>query len=85
MKIYAVKDVKAETFNNPFFQKNDITALRALSLEVNRADPGNVVYTHPQDFDLYELGDYDPDTGEITSISPVLVANGRTLVNKEPK
>jgi len=38
-------------------------AIRSFSDEVNRKDPENQLFNHPDDFDLYELGEFDDNTG----------------------
>lgn len=80
MNIYAVKDTKAGLFNAPFFQTNNVTALRTFALEVNRADPNNVLYNNPEDFELYCLGEFDNETGVIKPESkPNIIGTATTL------
>lgn len=84
MNVYSVKDTKARSFSPPFFQLNHTTALRAFALEVNRADPQNVVYNNPDDFEIYFVGTFDPDTGVITGQEPDLIGTALKLA-KEAK
>lgn len=62
--IVAVKDRAAETFGRPMFVPAIGVALRSFSDEINRNDPNNQLYNHPDDFDLYELGTFDDSTAE---------------------
>lgn len=62
--IVAVKDRAAETFGRPMFVPAIGVALRSFSDEINRNDPNNQLYNHPDDFDLYELGSFDDSTAE---------------------
>ena len=59
MEIYAVQDIKAATFNTPFFQPTDVHALRAFKAEVNRADNNNMMYLYSEDFALWHIGTYE--------------------------
>jgi hypothetical protein len=38
-------------------------AIRSFSDELNRSDADNQLYNHPDDFDLYEFGVFDDNTG----------------------
>jgi hypothetical protein len=62
--IVAVKDRAAETFGRPMFVPAIGVALRSFSDEINRNDPNNQLYNHPDDFDLYDLGTFDDSTAE---------------------
>lgn len=79
MKIYAVLDNKAKTFNAPFFQPNQVAAVRAFNMEVNRADPLNAIHQHPEDFDLYYIGDYNTETGQLLPHEPELLVTAIKL------
>lgn len=65
MKIYALKDNKLG-FMNPMALQNDELAIRAYSNMIN-ANDGSMVSVNCEDFDLYCLGDYNQDSGVITS------------------
>jgi len=38
-------------------------AIRSFSDEINRVAEDNQMYNHSDDFDLYELGEFDDNTG----------------------
>jgi hypothetical protein len=59
----SVKDRAAEAYARPMFVPSSGVAIRSFSDEINRADPENQLYNHPDDFDLYEFGDFDDSTG----------------------
>lgn len=61
MYLYSIRDVKAETFDTPFPAAKDVVAVRMFSDLVNRKD--NLIGQHPEDFELYRLGFFDPATG----------------------
>lgn len=66
--IYAIRDQKAETFDTPFPAVKNTVAIRMFADLVNRQD--NLVGQHPEDFDLYQLAFFDPETG-LFKASPV--------------
>jgi len=75
--IVAVRDRAADTFGRPFFVSAVGQAIRSFSDEVNRADKDNPLWNHPEDFDLYELGSFDDDSGDLVSIKPRMVCVGK--------
>jgi hypothetical protein len=38
-------------------------AIRSFSDEINRNNADNQLFNHPDDFDLYELGEFDDNSG----------------------
>lgn len=77
-KIYAVQDVKAVYFLPPICLKSDGEAKRFFSDAVN--DKQTVVGVHPEDFRLYNLGEFDDNSGKITAVEPLFLANGVDFV-----
>ena len=64
LKIYAIKD-KAMGFTDIFLCNGKYEAMRRLNDAVNNQQT-NIISQHPGDFSLFELGDFDQDTGAIT-------------------
>jgi hypothetical protein len=60
-------------------------AIRSFSDEVNRKDPENQLHNHPDDFDLYELGEFDDNTGLFAlHEQPKLLSLGKQVkINQE--
>lgn len=85
INIYAVRDEKAGLFNQPFCQKNHTVAIRAFSMEVNRDDPGNVLFHNPEDFTLYELGSFDEDNGALLRTDKPQPVATATSLKKEAR
>lgn len=82
MNIYALRDKKSEKFSRPFFEHNDVTATRAVRAAVNDPQTGNQYYTHPDDFTLFRIGNYNDDTGGIApEAQPQLICECTVLVN----
>jgi len=61
LKAFSIRDAKAETFNQPFFQKTHGEAERSFQQLVR--DPKSTVSQFPEDYDLYYLGTYDDQKG----------------------
>lgn len=75
LQIYAVHDSKAETFGRPVFQNTVGEAVRAFSDECSNDQ--SMLYNHPEDFNLYKLGEYDQGTGLFSTLVPVHIAAAR--------
>lgn len=81
MNIYAMQDVKANAFGQPFFSPNDGLALRSVSDLV--ADRNSMPAKHPQDFNIFKLGVYDDNSGRIEANAvPVFVAKCLDFVSQ---
>jgi hypothetical protein len=77
--VVSVRDRAADNFGTPFFVVARGQAIRSFSDEVNRQAADNPLYNHADDFDLYELGEFDDDTGLFTTGTPVQIAIGKDL------
>lgn len=62
LKIFTVYDSKVEAYKTPFFAQSKGAALRDWSDAVN--DPQTMFHRHPEDYVLFELGEYDDQTGQ---------------------
>ena len=80
--IYAVRDTKAEAFMQPLFFNAEGIARRSFSEAVN--DSKSIIGKYPGDFDLYKLGTFDDESGEIHSHLPKNLVNGASLVEAVP-
>lgn len=69
-KIFAIRDRATDSFGNPMFLVSTGQAIRSFTDEVNRAEKDNQLYQHPDDFDLYMLGEYDTSTASFTTNGP---------------
>lgn len=76
-KVLAVRDRAIDAFGQPMFSPNVGGAVRAFGDEVKRAAEGNQLNKHPEDFDLYIIGDFDDATGELIPQRPEQVAIGK--------
>lgn len=82
LKIFSVRDQKTEIYNQPFYQKTHGEAERSFRQLVN--DPKSTINAHPQDFDLYYLGDYDDNSGKMAPCdTPQHVIKAVDCITKE--
>lgn len=77
--VVAVRDRASDTFGNPFYVVSRGQAIRSFSDEVNRSASDNMLFQHPEDFDLYVLGSFDDDTGMFDTGVPEMIAIGKDL------
>lgn len=63
-KVFVVHDSKAEAYGMPMFMDSTGVAMRSFTDEVNRTDGQSMVAQHPEDFTLFEIGQYDEQKGE---------------------
>uniref|UniRef100_A0AAU8AYL0 Nonstructural protein n=1 Tax=Dulem virus 166 TaxID=3145643 RepID=A0AAU8AYL0_9VIRU len=68
--IYAIRDAKVG-FLSLTVEQNDAVALR--NFEHAKLNAQSLMFSHPGDFDLYKLGNYNTDTGEIIPLLPTPV------------
>lgn len=81
LKIFAVKDTRAEAFMNPFFCRTAGEAERAFSDEANKKE--NPFNLHPTDYCLFELGSYDQISGVITpDQAPRVIGTADSFIQK---
>lgn len=75
--IVAVLDLKVTSFARPFFVASVGVAMRSFADEVNRNAADNIMFHHPSDFVLYELGVFDDEVGKFNGLDgPKIIAHG---------
>jgi len=84
LKIVAMRDRAADVFAAPNFVASIGGAIRSFADEVNRKAEGNVLNAHPEDFDLFELGEYDDQSASFMLLdNPRQIAIGKDLKRAE--
>lgn len=84
--IISVHDKKAETYSAPFYPPSKGVAIREFIDIVNKPDENSLYYKHPDDFDLYYLGDFDDQSAKFTMLDvPELLINGLTAKQSAPE
>lgn len=79
LQILAIKDVKVNAFMQPFFMRTNEEAIRAFTTTVN--DPTTQFNKHPEDFHLYNLGEFDEIDGTIESQEPIQKCHAMAVIN----
>lgn len=78
--IVSVKDRAADVFNRPFFVPHRNVAIRDFTDEVNRVAADNQLNKHPDDFDLYLMGQFNDNTGEFLLSEAILLVRAKDLL-----
>lgn len=73
LKIYTIRDAKAECYLAPFTFRTDGEAIRAFGDSV--ADGKTQLSQHPEDYYLLRVGEFDVEKGVLTSCPPVSLAS----------
>ncbi|UDN67868.1 nonstructural protein [robinz microvirus RP_160] len=74
-RCYSVKDLKAAAFAPPFFLGRDEVAVRTFRDALE--DKSHPMSAHPEDYELFYLGEFDDERGSLTGASaPVFLCNG---------
>ena len=76
LKVFAVKDLQVNAYGTPMFLQATGQAIRSFTDEVNRAADDNLMYKHPDDYTLSELGEFDTETGTFSTDTPRVIASG---------
>jgi len=64
LKVFSIYDSKAEAFSNPECIPSKGEAIRGFAAAAN--NPQTQIGKYPADFTLFEIGEYDTDTGTVT-------------------
>lgn len=80
-----VHDVKGETYSQPWFTPTAAAAVRSFTDLVNDPQRGQTVFSHPEDYVLYEMGSFDDSTGQFTSHPiPKHLVSGSSVKKEKP-
>lgn len=78
--IFVMRD-QLTGYMNPFTLINEAVAIRDFKIIIN--DKTQKFYFNPSHFDLYKIGEFDSETGEISSIEPTIVITGLSVKETE--
>lgn len=78
-KVVCIRDRAVDAFSAPFYSQSVGSAIRSFTDEINRGDANNNMFRHPDDFDLYLLGEFDDATGMFHCKTPEQIAIGKDL------
>lgn len=84
MKLFSVRDIKAQVFHKPFFLNNITDAVRSFEVAVN--SPETQFHLFPQDFELLAIADFNEITGELNVLEiPERIAHAMDVKHKPEK
>lgn len=64
-KVCSIYDSKADAWMRPFVAQSTNAAIRSFGDEVNSSSRDSMVAAHPEDYCLYELGEWDERDGKL--------------------
>jgi len=81
MNVYAMYDHAIQAFGIPLFYQTDKAAIRAFTDEINRDSATNLLYLHPEDYELFAIGTFDDNTAKFDQGQPLakLIAHGKAV------
>ncbi len=68
IKMFSIFDAKTNVFSRPFYSLTTGEATRTFTDAVS--DNNSMMNRHPEDYFLYEIGQYDDSNSELVSIPP---------------
>lgn len=83
--VYTIHDSAAEAFMRPFFAQSSGAAIRSFSDLVNGTERDHPVAAHPEDYTLFEIGQFNERTGQLVSCEPRSLGNGITFLVLTPQ
>lgn len=82
--ILCVRDQKVGAYGEPFTAPSLAAAVRSIKSAVE--DGKSDISKYPEDFDLYQVGEYSPIDGKLTAFdSPVHLTSALAFVNNNVK
>lgn len=79
--MYAIRDQKVGFMVPPMCDQSDQSAVRNFSYSINGND--GVMNYSPADFDLFKIGEFDTEKGEIIPCMPENICSGISVYNEK--
>ncbi len=76
MLLFTVYDSKSCIHTPPFTALTKADAMRRFGQSVNDKQNPSMISMYPQDFALFQVGEFDETTSEITSSTPINLGSG---------
>ena len=82
LDIFAIRDIKAQTYGNPSYFTYKGEAIRAF--QDIMSNPNAPFIKHPEDYELFKLGSIDDNTGELIGMKmPEFIIKATDFANKK--
>ncbi len=78
LQLFSLFDIVGNAFGAPFVAVNKESALRSVISESQNPAAGPL-YSHPTDFRVFYLGEFDNESGEFAVTTPHFLANVATV------
>lgn len=75
--VYSIRDVHTG-FMSPTIEQNDACAMRNFRHAVMNS--ATLMSSHPKDYSLYKVGEFDSETGRIVDCLPELITDAFSLI-----
>lgn len=79
--VCSVFDSAVQLYGRPIFFRARAEAVRSFTAEVNRGGADNVLSQHPDDYALFQLGEFSEETGLFVQVGPALIVRGKDVYN----
>lgn len=83
MILVSVKDKKVGFFHPPYCVHSKAVAIRGFGDAVMK--PGSDLNSHPEDFTLFMVGEFNTDKGVVTPVDPVSICCGLDFAQEAEK
>nr|QJB20126.1 MAG: nonstructural protein [Microvirus sp.] len=80
LHICSIYDSASELFGRPFYVAAIGQATRSFQDEIKREDPQNELHKHPDDYTLFQLGEFNDNTGEFNTFPPKQILRGKDVI-----
>lgn len=74
--VYSMRDSVSGLYNNPTFEQSDLIAIRSFKFAVNKNE---FLQFNAHDVDLFKIGEFDNETGEMFPCTPQKLADGVSM------
>lgn len=79
LHIFVIRDSATDSYGNPMFMVSSGQAVRGFTDAINKPDVDKMLFEHPDDFELFELGSFDTNTATFDVHQPVSVTTGKMV------
>jgi len=74
--VYSIFDNKMQIYMAPYTAPNDAVAIRLFKQGIRQ--PG-MIHNEPEDYSLWKIGNWNPDTAEISATASTCIAKAHEL------
>lgn len=81
LNVYSVFDSKLAMYDFPFYFSSDAAAIRGFGDEVNNPQSQKPWCRHPEDYQLFKIGEFDNDLGQLVAKAPLALVTASAVKN----